>query len=131
VAALISVEGDPQLAAMARKNCQAAGLKNITILNRTFSEALPGILPLCSDQSMVYIDGNHTLGATLEFYRFLSGNETGTPLMVFDDIRWSPGMFEAWKKIRSSWPGITIELTRMGILLKSPSGPKQILKFNY
>jgi len=130
-AELISIEGNPSLTAMARINCQAAGLKNTTIMNRTFNEALPVILPICTNQTLVFIDGNHTLEATLEFYGHFSKNAIGIPMMVFDDIHWSDGMYKAWRTIKSEWPELVVELTRMGILLKCASGPKQILKFNY
>jgi predicted O-methyltransferase YrrM len=65
----------------------------------------------------VFIDGNHRLAPTLNYFDScleFAHNET---VFVFDDIHWSYEMEEAWEKLKAH-PRVTIsiDLFHMGVI---------------
>ncbi|MBN2275690.1 MAG: class I SAM-dependent methyltransferase [Bacteroidales bacterium] len=127
-AKVITVEGDPSLAAMAAKWFSQNNLKNVTVINNTFEKALPALIPESPCTTMIFIDGNHSYAATLEYTRFFLAQIPDGSLVIFDDINWSDGMRKAWKEIREDRKSsITIDLFHMGIVIKND----QLFKENY
>lgn len=112
-ARVITVEANPQLASMASSAFVAYNFSNITVLNKTFEDSLQELRPLISRGTLVFIDGNHTYEATMNYFSFFSG----AGILVFDDIRWSYGMKKAWRTIRKS-PRCrkAVDLFMMGIV---------------
>ncbi len=131
-AEVITVEGNPQLADLAAGNFKNSGLNNVTIVNSTFDEALPGLISNMAPDSLVYIDGNHTSEATLRYYSVFTGHAGKKPILVFDDINWSAEMRYAWHMMhKRASTGIIIDLFFMGIYFDNSQSPLQIVRFNY
>ena len=129
-AKLTSLEGCPKIAEQAQQNFKNLFIETIDLKVGEFSDSFSD---LKKDQfDLIYIDGNHTEEATLSYFnRFLSNAHNAT-FLIFDDIRWSKGMENAWQKIiQSKEINVSIELLRMGIVLKRKEQTKQhfVLKF--
>jgi predicted O-methyltransferase YrrM len=131
-AEVITVEGNPRLAELASDNFRKAGIKNVTVINSTFDEVLPVVTKDLSPGFLVYIDGNHTMEATLRYYSVFATHFGINPILIFDDINWSKEMRMAWKKIGLQAPGGTlIDLFFVGIYFPDLSSPLQFRKMNY
>lgn len=117
---LITIEGDPLLAALARKNFEALGI-HPTLITGKFDQVLPGILHANPVFDLIFIDGNHR-GDALESYIDLLNNylhpEYGA--IILDDIHWSQDMAEAWEKLRSDrkW-NLSLDLYQFGLLIRN------------
>ena len=67
---------------------------------------------------VVYIDGNHTYEATINYFNLLLKNNTNqNSVLIFDDIYWTPQMTAAWEEIKKH-PAvtITIDLYKVGLV---------------
>ena len=129
-AAVVTLEGCPNIAARAQLNFNQLKKENINLMQGEFGTSFDKIGPKKFD--LIYIDGNHTEKATLNYFeRFLKHAHNDT-FLIFDDIRWSEGMENAWKTIiKSEEINVSLELLRMGMVLKRKEQTKQhfILRF--
>lgn len=65
-----------------------------------------------------FIDGNHTKEATLRYFELAKQFMLPCATFVFDDIRWSRQMYEAWVDISNSvQEGVVVEFFKMGFIL--------------
>lgn len=99
-ARVITVEGCPNTAAIARQNFTECGLTQIDSRIGNFDELLPGILKEVKP-GLVYIDGNHQYEATLGYFKTLLSHSDENTVLIFDDIYWSAGMKKAWLEIQN------------------------------
>src|SRR5690606_1310758 len=100
-ARVITIEGCPQTAAVAREVFRSAKAGQIESLTGNFDEVLPGLLKTLPSLEVLFVDGNHRRDATLNcFERGLRILHEGS-VHVFDDIHWSKGMEEAWERIKA------------------------------
>lgn len=93
---LLVLEGAPDLAAVAAETYAALGLDGVEVRVGPFTATLddacrPGV-------DYVYVDGHHEGRATLEYFERILPHAPDA-LLVFDDIRWSEDMREAWRTI--------------------------------
>jgi len=98
-ARIITLEGCPELSRKAREHFKWLGLENIEVMEGRFEDTLPKALDRLGSVDLVFIDGNHRKEAMLYYYEKClahSGNDT---VMVFDDIRASAGMEQAWELV--------------------------------
>jgi len=95
---VITIEGCPAIAQVARETFRKAMQENIIIRNDNFDAVMPGIFKE-TKTDFVFIDGNHRKEATLNYFRHYLSHAGENSIMVFDDIYWSEGMKEAWKEI--------------------------------
>lgn len=112
-----TIEGSPAIAKKAQQVFDKFGLNNITLVNAEFSEALNRIETAGNKFDLIYIDGNHQLAPTLDYFnRLKSKNATKDAIFIFDDIHWSNDMETAWKTIQQD-PSVsaTIDLFYKGI----------------
>ena len=129
---IITIEGNPQLAEMAMLGFNAHGLTNITLIHKTFEDALPVVLPTLTGSTLIFIDGNHTREATVRYYQLLGENSGKNQIMVLDDINWSYPMSQAWDAIvRSKQKGLVIDLFRLGIIFEDRENNGQKYRFIY
>ncbi len=129
---LISVEGCPNTASVAKRNFLALKMKNIQQVTGEFSDVLPGILENIPQLDFAYFDGNHRKDATLHYFNECLSRHHEHSVFVFDDIHWSKGMQEAWKIIQQH-PSVScsIDLFYAGIIFFRKNMSKQhfVLKF--
>lgn len=113
---VVTVEGCPALAGIARDNLLRHGAANTDVVNMEFSEALELLKTRGTTVSLAFIDGNHR-GRALKQYAESIRSMGEEMIIVADDIHLSRDMHEAWQQLAVS--GIapaTMETLRFGIL---------------
>jgi predicted O-methyltransferase YrrM len=65
---------------------------------------------------LVYLDGNHRLEPTLQYFERCLSFASPQTVFVLDDIHWSPEMQTAWDRIRQH-PAVTLSIDFYDIAL--------------
>ncbi|MBN2682987.1 MAG: class I SAM-dependent methyltransferase [Bacteroidales bacterium] len=126
---VISIEGCPETANIAKSNLMSLGLTNVEIMTGDFSKNLPNAIEKLHSLDFVFFDGNHRKKASLEYFNFCLNFAGENSVFVFDDIYWSKEMCKAWKEIKKNEKvSCTIDLFRMGIVFFRKDLPKQNIK---
>jgi predicted O-methyltransferase YrrM len=130
---LITIEGSPAIAEIARKNLFALGLSNIELLTGNFDGILPKVLENHPIIDLAFIDGNHRKQPTLNYFNSLIQHISDFSVLIFDDIHWSRDMEAAWQEIKNDERVmLTVDLFFLGIVFfKSDFNTKQhfIIRF--
>lgn len=129
---IITIEGCPATAAIAKENFAGLGLNNVELITGNFNTKLPKILKEKEKLDFVYIDGNHTKEATLNYFNWCLPKVHEGSLLIFDDIYWSKGMKEAWEEIKSHPEvTITVDLFWIGLVYFRKGQAKEHFKLKY
>ncbi|HOJ65942.1 MAG TPA: class I SAM-dependent methyltransferase [Paludibacteraceae bacterium] len=128
----ISLEGSQTLAALAKKNFQQLGLKNISLIEGNIDENLEKVLESTPSFDLIFIDANHTSQAVIEYFNMCLEKIHTHSVMLVDDIYWSADMLKAWKYIKQH-PKVTatIDLFETGIVFFDPNLYKKHYKVRY
>lgn len=114
---VISIEGCPETAELARENLQSLEIENAEVITGNFDEVLPGVLGKFPALDVMFIDGNHRKEATLNYFKLCLPKVHHGSLLIFDDIYWSSGMREAWEEIKAHpRVSVTIDLFWIGLV---------------
>lgn len=108
-AKIITMEGAPEVAAVANKNFQQLHLSNIEVIEGNFDETLPPLIARLSTINFAFIDGNHRKQPTLNYFNQLLNLSTDSTILIFDDIHWSEDMGAAWNEIKQH-PSVTLTI---------------------
>lgn len=120
---VISVEGCPNTAAVARENIARIAVSNAEVITSDFSSFLRSNKHI---YDLIFIDGHHDGKALLQYLETFSPFIHDETIILVDDIRWSDSMFTAWKKLRTDEHfHLTIDLFRCGILMKRSHQQKE------
>jgi predicted O-methyltransferase YrrM len=123
---VITVEGEKSIAQKANENFARLGLKNIRLISQKFDEVLPALVEELKMPFFIYVDGNHTYEATIKYFDLFSQNLDEHSMLVFDDIRWSKGMEDAWDYIcNHSRSTICIDFYDIGVVIFQKESAKQ------
>jgi predicted O-methyltransferase YrrM len=116
-----SIEGDPELARTARVNLEAIGATNTEIISGNFDDQFEPLLQRLQKTDLVYIDGNHRLEPTLQYFELALKTAGPNTVIILDDIHWSKEMESAWKRIQVH-PQVTatIDLFFLGYVFLRP-----------
>lgn len=106
---ITTLEGCPETMAIAKSQSQLQNFKNIDFINTEFSQFLSSEKLQATSYNLIYIDGNHSKQATLEYFTLLLPTITNATVWLFDDIHWSKDMEEAWKIIKEH-PKVTVTI---------------------
>ncbi|MGM0666606.1 MAG: O-methyltransferase [Bacteroidota bacterium] len=129
---IVSIEGCPQLSAIAQDNFSQAKVKNIEVLRGNFDKVLPELKNTGFEPSLVFVDGNHRKEAVLKYFTLLKELITGDSVIVFDDINYSFEMNEAWKEIKSDLQvSLSIDVFQMGLVFFRKGMVKQSFVVRY
>lgn len=116
-AKVITMEGSPHVAAIARKNFEWLQLKNISVIEGNFDETLPKLISSTQTADFVFIDGNHRKEPTIRYFEQLLPKISSNSIFIFDDIHWSKEMEEAWETIKQhDAVTLSIDLFFIGII---------------
>lgn len=108
-ARVITIEGSPSVAGIARETFGALGLPHIELMEGKAADIL-GQLPVIADQpDLVFIDAHHTEEATIQFFDVLATQVHRHSVIVLGDIHWSAGMERAWQRI-TQHPSVSLTL---------------------
>lgn len=125
-ARVITLEGCPQTAVLARDNLQKVGAENVEVVTGDFRKNLPGVLQRIPAPDMVYIDGDHSYEGVLANFSTISPFLHEKSVVIVDDIRWSKGMKAAWKHLAAEpRTTLTLDIGKAGILFFDPALSKQ------
>jgi len=112
---IISLEGCPETAQVAKTNLQNFNVSNVEIIIGKFSESIKKMH--LKQYDLIYFDGNHSKKATLQYAQDLLPTITNETVWVFDDIHWSSNMTEAWNIIKEfSEVTVTIDCFWLGFV---------------
>ncbi len=116
---LVTMEGAPSFAQIAGQNLKAMGLEHrVKIVVGPFHDTLDGVLAETKPVDYCFIDGHHDEIATIEYFERVLPFLSPHAALLFDDIRWSPGMLRAWTKIcADSRVRASFDLGKIGICL--------------
>jgi predicted O-methyltransferase YrrM len=100
-AAITTIEGSESIAKIAQQNFQKLNLSNIKPLIGNFDDLLSNAICQILNVDLAYIDGNHRLEPTLNYFQQFLSKINNNSIFIFDDIHWSEEMEEAWEIIKS------------------------------
>ena len=117
LAAISTIEGSETVALIAKQNFQKLGCLNIQSLVGNFDDLLPTVIERWPTIDLAYIDGNHRLEPTLNYFEKLLTKTNNYTILIFDDIHWSDEMEEVWEKIKAH-PAVrcTIDIFFLGFV---------------
>ena len=113
---VISVEGCPEVAAIALENLRQHGAHNAEVLCMEFGEALALLRNRGTKVALAFIDGNHR-GAALTDYVHMIREMGEEMIIIADDIHMNRDMMHAWRSLQSgNLAPASLETLRMGML---------------
>lgn len=131
-AAVLTIEGCPETAKVAYQNFTDLGLANIELQVGNFNDLLPKAINDAEKLDFVYVDGNHTKAATLNYFNWCLPKLHEDSLLIFDDIYWSEGMKEAWAEIKNHpQVTVTIDLFWIGLVYFKKGQAKEHFKIKF
>jgi len=129
---IITMEGCPQTASLAKKNFSELKCKNINLILGNFDKTLPSALAKMKKVDLVFFDGNHRKEPTLQYFNECLKYAHNDSLFIFDDIHWSVEMEQAWEIIKANKSvTVTIDVFFMGFIFFKKELTKQdfVVKF--
>jgi predicted O-methyltransferase YrrM len=94
------------------------GLNSVEFVHGSFDAHLTQSIASLRGVDFAFVDGDHQRDSTVRYFDTILAHIAPGGVIVFDDIRWSAGMAEAWT-IVSTHPGVhcTFDLGRVGLVL--------------
>ncbi len=120
-ASIYTVEGDPEVSAVASSVFKALGLSNIALETLSFDQYIEQLpidhLPI----DLLFLDGHHTSDATIRYYKALSKYLHPGSIVVIDDLYWSADMQAGWQNL-IALPEVTqsVDCFHFGMLFLNP-----------
>lgn len=109
-ARLLSLEGSPEIAQVARLNLEVLGLdKQVDIREGAFEQTLLPALETLQSIDFVFFDGHHRQEPTLRYWEECLRFAHAKTVFVFDDMHGSAEMAQAWADIKRH-PRTTLSL---------------------
>ena len=122
---VVTYEGCPAVAEVARANWEKLGLSNIACVVGEITvdslqlavDSLQLAVDSLSGIDVAFIDANHTCEATLTYFNALASRVHEKSVVVVDDIHYNEDMEKAWKAIcADERVTTTMDLYRMGLV---------------
>ncbi len=129
---VVSFEGCPETAAVARQNLAHLAEKNVDIIVGNIDDTLAPQMAALGPVDLVFFDANHRHQPTLRYFETCLPNAHNDTCFVFDDIHWSAEMEHAWADVQAH-PAVTvtIDLFWVGLVFFRKEQPKEhfVLRF--
>lgn len=114
---VITLEGAKEIAKIARQNFKTLNLFNVELLEGNFNETVSSVLSNLSSVDLAFIDGNHRLQPTIQYFETILSKTHNFSIVVLDDIHWSSEMEQAWKHCKEhASVTLSIDLFFIGLL---------------
>ena len=112
-----TVEGDPNVAAVAQNTFKALGNLNINLYTSTFQDFIDIHLDQKGQIDLLFLDGHHTSKALLHYFQQLKHKFNADTVVVVDDIYWSKDMNDGWNEL-AKYPEVTqsVDCFHFGLL---------------
>lgn len=115
---VVSIEGAPTIAAFTADALKAEGFEHIKLVVGDFNDKLTPVLEGLRGRKLIFVDGNHSRHATLQYFSQILQYVSEDDIVVFDDIRWSEEMEHGWKEIiKYEQVTCSIDLFFVGVVL--------------
>ncbi len=122
---IISLEGCPATAEIAKENFKKQDLKNIEVFIGEFDLTLDLALQNKS-YDLIFFDGNHQKQPTLSYFEKCLSSAHENSIFIFDDIHWSEEMELAWEEIKNHQKvTLTADTYKWGLVFFSKGREKQ------
>lgn len=119
---LTTLDSSPYRQRLAREVHRNLGLDGIRYVAGLFTDTLSDSLGAMSPIDLAFIDGHHQYQPTLDYLEEILRAASPKALFVFDDIRWSDGMKQAWSELKADTRfGLVVDLYSVGICLRAPN----------
>ncbi len=123
-----TLEGSTAIAEVASDTFQRLKIENINQHVGNINDTLNDVLTNMPAVDFAYIDANHTEEATWRYFTQIADKCRETSVLVVDDIHYSKGMHQAWKRIqRDARVTTTMDLYDFGLVFFD----KQYMRKNY
>lgn len=117
-----TIEGCPAISALAAQTFAKTNVENIKQITGNFDLVLSDVITTYDKIDFAFIDGNHQEEPTYKYFETLLKKCSENTILVFDDIYWSRGMENAWKKIKAHPSvGFSVDLYFMGFIFFNKS----------
>lgn len=129
---VLTFEGCPETAAIARQNFDRLGFQNVTVVVGNIDQTLPREISSLDTVDFVFFDANHRYQPTVRYFEICLEKKHNDTVFVFDDIHWSDEMEQAWAYIRNHPSvSVTVDLFWVGLVFFRHEQPKQdfVLQF--
>ena len=114
---IITLEGCPNTLNQCQLQFLKFNFKNVELIKTEFSSYLNSEILISNFINLIYIDGNHSQKATLEYFNLLLPTIINNSVWIFDDIHWSQEMESAWEIIKNHPKvKVTIDTFQWGIV---------------
>lgn len=121
-----TIEGAPAIAKIARENFDRYRFSNIEIIQNSFDAALSNLAP---SFDWIYIDGNHRLEPTLEYFERCKELLSPHGILILDDIYWSKEMTMAWEKACTDERfNLALDFYHFGVLIRDNRKEKEYFR---
>jgi predicted O-methyltransferase YrrM len=112
-----TMEGAKSIAALANETFIKNNLNNIELIQGNFDNNIPVLINKLTKVDLLFIDGNHRMKPTLEYFEEFLKKATNQSIFIFDDIHWSEEMEAAWNVIKQHKSvTLTIDLFFIGLV---------------
>ena len=117
---IITLEGVPEIAAIAEEHFQKCEAENVILKTGRFSETLPQVVAEEKDLGLVFIDGHHSRKPTLDYLEMILPVLSEKAIVVLDDIYYSRDMAACWQELLQH-PAFQVKMDffRFGLLIKN------------
>lgn len=127
-----TIEGCYNTLDIAKTNFKVQGFSHIETYNHNFDNILAKVLNTMQKVDFAFIDGNHQKESTLKYFEKIKKYIHNDTILIFDDIRWSEKMEEAWEIIKSDKQvTLSIDIFYMGIVFFRKESTKQNFTINF
>lgn len=129
---VLTFEGCPQTAAVARRNFEQLGIHNVAVVVGNLDETLAAQVAGLDRIDFAFFDANHRYEPTVRYFETCLPSRHNDTVFVFDDIHWSDQMEQAWAYIKAHPSvSITVDLFWVGLVFFRHEQPKQdfVLRF--
>lgn len=129
---VLTFEGCPQTATVARQNFEQLGLQNVTVVVGNIDQTLAPQIAGLAAIDVAFFDANHRYEPTVRYFETCLTNSHNDTVFVFDDIHWSAEMEQAWAYIKNHPAvSVTVDLFWVGLVFFRREQPKQnfVLRF--
>jgi predicted O-methyltransferase YrrM len=125
---LVTLEAVSGHVALARANFERLELGRVDARTGRFEDLLTDVSKESAPLDFVFIDGNHSEEATLQYAESIKPFLAEDAIVVFDDISYSDGMDRAWRRLVSDPDAkVAVDLGPVGLCVyRSADGPKHI-----
>lgn len=120
---LYTLEASPYRLHHAREFHRRLAVENVEYREGLFEHTLGPTLDDMGNVDMAFVDGHHRLEPTLRYFDLIYPHMTPSGIVVFDDIRLSSEMRQAWRHVqRDRRVAIAVDLYAIGLCLMAGEG---------